>query len=197
MISKKKGVIVLSIVTILSFISIVWVSCSKPEKNPKSCAGVICANGGYCDTGVCVCPTGYEGPRCATAVVTKFIGTWDVNQKVIGSDSANIIGDSTSYIAFLKKTATPTTFFIDNFYGDASYNNIICTVNKDTSTKFTVDTLTAFHMLYDNFRVLQWSGGDIHDNNTLITTIVRIRRVNASVNWQVDTLFLSMRPHAF
>ena len=33
-----------------------------------SCTGVVCQNGGGCNNGVCVCPTGYTGTNCQTLV---------------------------------------------------------------------------------------------------------------------------------
>lgn len=48
------------IITIIGFISIVYTSCTK--KDP--CGGINCINGGACNNGRCVCPTGFEGTYC-------------------------------------------------------------------------------------------------------------------------------------
>lgn len=45
---------------------------SSCEKDP--CVNVNCQNGGSCNNGVCKCPTGYEGPTCATASIDRFVG---------------------------------------------------------------------------------------------------------------------------
>lgn len=37
-------------------------ACKKTDK----CEGKACANGGTCQEGVCVCPTGFEGANCET-----------------------------------------------------------------------------------------------------------------------------------
>ncbi len=39
-----------------------------------ACNNVTCLHGGSCGNGVCRCPTGYEGPTCATLSVNRFIG---------------------------------------------------------------------------------------------------------------------------
>ena len=53
-----------------SFTSILlYSSCEK-----DACVGVTCANGGSCSLGACKCPTGFEGPTCATPSVSRFVG---------------------------------------------------------------------------------------------------------------------------
>ena len=48
---------------------IVYTSC---EKDP--CTNVSCLNGGSCKTGVCVCPSSFEGPTCNQRVIDRFLG---------------------------------------------------------------------------------------------------------------------------
>ncbi len=40
------------------------------------CSNVICLNGGYCTSGICYCPVGYEGPQCQTRSVACFQGMY-------------------------------------------------------------------------------------------------------------------------
>ena len=51
------GVLTLGVFTI-----VLYASCSKKEED--KCTGVACLNGGACAAGICVCPSGYSGPRC-------------------------------------------------------------------------------------------------------------------------------------
>lgn len=48
---------------------VLYTSC---EKDP--CAKVTCLNGGSCNIGACKCPTAFEGPTCATQMISRFIG---------------------------------------------------------------------------------------------------------------------------
>ena len=40
------------------------------------CTNITCNNGGSCNAGLCVCPSGYEDPTCNTKVITRFLGTY-------------------------------------------------------------------------------------------------------------------------
>jgi hypothetical protein len=193
MFSKKRGVIIGSVLTLLSSLSVTYFSCTKPSGDPHTCNYVYCDNGGVCSQGKCTCPTGYEGPRCATESVSKFVGIWKVKQIVIGSTKASYIGKDSTYSINLKKSGTVTTFFIDNFYGDASYNNLVCALDSITSTDFRFDTLPAYHMVYDHFRILDGKG-TYGPNDRSIESVIRVRRLDATANWQTDTLSLTMSP---
>lgn len=43
---------------------------------PNSCDGIICYNAGSCGSGVCNCPTGWEGAQCQTAKRDRYIGIY-------------------------------------------------------------------------------------------------------------------------
>jgi len=50
---------------------------STPAPTPapsNPCAGVTCFNGGSCSGGICVCPTGWTGTYCQTAVAPASKG---------------------------------------------------------------------------------------------------------------------------
>lgn len=64
--------ILLSAMLLTSIISTaVFTSCEK-----NACDGVTCLNGGACGHGLCNCPTGYEGARCETKAVQRYLGTY-------------------------------------------------------------------------------------------------------------------------
>jgi len=44
------------------------------EKN--ACDNVTCQHGGSCSNGICLCPTGYEGPQCQTLETARYVGTY-------------------------------------------------------------------------------------------------------------------------
>ena len=195
MLTKRRNIILTAIGTLFCLFCITYISCTKTGLAPK-CNGVLCLNGGFCDSGVCKCPKGYEGNNCGTVSVAKYINTYDVVQKVIGSDSADQIGVVTNYVMFLKTTATPTTFFINNFAGVASYNDIICTLDSTNSSNFTLDTLSNFHQWYDHY-TMKGGSGHINATDSTISATFEVRILNSTVNWQRDTLQLTMKPHHF
>jgi len=199
---KKGGKLIAAIIAVFSFITIAWFSCTKAGSNLNTCNYYVCENGGYCHRDTltklvgCLCPTGYEGATCATVSVAKYVGTWDMLQVITGSDSSAFKNDTIHYTVFLKATATPTTFFIDNFGSNPYYNNIICTLDSTNSSKFIIDTISAFHLLYDNFHIV--SGyGSISSNDSSIIAHMITRHLSATSNWIDDTFYLSLKPHLF
>ena len=71
--------------TIVAFLlvstSIVFNACNK-----DLCKDITCKNNGVCRDGSCKCPTGFEGPYCATKMYEKFIGTFDGYYRCNGTD---------------------------------------------------------------------------------------------------------------
>ena len=203
--SKKSSIIIAAIVTLFSFVTITWLSCTKPANGP-SCSGVVCENAGYCVldtvnkngtkvlTPQCACPAGYEGPTCATASVAKYLGTWDITEHVTWSTQPLDNGKDTVYEVLLAKTATNTTFFMNNFFNNANYNDIICDIDSMNTSNFTIDTLSDFHELYAHYQV-KWGVGSISGNT--INASMFIRFLDATTNWQEDSVTLVLTPHQF
>ena len=203
MVSKKSSLIIAAIVTIFSFTTITWLSCSKPGKSLNSCENYVCENGGYCSvdtvnqayTPGCICPTGYEGANCATASVQKFLGTWDMVQTDTGSDSAASVGVVLKYTVNIYPTATSTTFFIGNLSNNPYYANILCTIDSVPNTSiFFLDTISATRMLYDHYQLLYGSG---MISNGSMSGSFATRHLSPTSNWVHDTFTIVMTPHQF
>ena len=190
MVSKKSSLVIAAIVTISFFLSVAYVSCTKPLVDYKySCNGVICSNGGHCDSAKCVCPVGFEGVHCETGTVDKFIGMYTMHSTVLGSDSLSLVGTDTTYAVLLRRSATPTTFFLDNFAGDPFYSSIVCTLDSNNLSHFAVDTISHISMVYDHYRIRDGQG-TMAGNSILI--YIRVRHLTPNVNWQNDTLRLQL-----
>jgi len=190
MVNKKSSLVIAAIVTISFFLSVAWVSCTKPLENYKySCNNVVCNNNGYCDSAKCVCPVGYEGAHCEIGSVKKFFGAYGLKATIIGSDSVTWVNRDTTYDVLLRNTATPTTFFIDNFAGDPFYSSIVCTIDSTHNHNFYFDTTSRTNMVYDHYRIKGGFGYLVGDS---IKATVFIRHLNATVNWQNDTMTLLM-----
>ena len=187
---KRSNFIIAALLVLFSVITVAYMSCSKATNGPM-CTGTTCTNGGVCSINdtthkpMCTCPTGYEGTNCSTVSVNKFLGGWNMRQIVTGSDSTAYNNDTSYYQVTLAAAHTPTTFFIDNFFNDQEYNNIICTLDPTNSNNFGIDTISAYFMVYNHF-IIQGGYGDI--NNDTINAILYIQFKNASTNWQIDTI---------
>jgi len=51
--------------------TIIYSSCVQ-----NVCNNVSCQNGGSCISGLCTCPTGYEGTQCQTLSISRYLGTY-------------------------------------------------------------------------------------------------------------------------
>ncbi len=196
MLTNKSRIIIAAMGTILCFLSAVYVSCTKIGPSP-SCNGVVCKNGGYCNHGSCVCPVGYEGTDCGTASVAKFIGAWDVKQTTIGSDSPSVKGQVSNYTTFFKNTATPTTFFIDNFLGNPNYNQLVCIIDSVNTNNFVIDTIRDQNMIFGTVYIRPNSNGSFITATRRVSANVVLRHLTATHNWQIDTFAMDMKPHNF
>lgn len=76
--------------------AIFYSSCKKDR-----CTDVVCVNGGYCDGGNCVCPTGFEGDSCQNYSRNRWVGNYN------GGDSCSVVGARGYNIVFLAVLNNP------------------------------------------------------------------------------------------
>ena len=110
---------------------------------------------------------------------------------ISGSDSVNFRHDTIRYSVSLTNTATPTTFFINNFSNDPYYNKIICTLDSTNSFNFLLDTISAYHLLYDHYHLL-YGYGYISANDSFIRADLATRHLSPTSNWINDTMIFIM-----
>jgi len=192
MVSKHSGW-VFTVIGVLAIIFSVsnFSSCTKPlEDNPYSCNYVICSNGGKCDSGMCHCPLGYEGSDCSVKTVQKYYGHWNTWFINIGSDSADQLGKVKNFMMEFKPSATLSTFFIYNFDGNSSYNNVLCRLDSLNDSLFLIDTSAAQNMYYDVYKIRKGWGTIIGDT---IKGELYTRRITSTFNWRNDTFKIVMR----
>ena len=119
------------------------------------------------------------------------MGTWRMMQIIAGSDSVGFVKDTSYYSVNLTKSATPTTFLITNLTGNPYYNNIICTMDSTNSAVFTIDTISAYHMLFDHYRMM-YGFGYVTTSDTFIRADLSTKHLSATSNWINDTFTLML-----
>lgn len=122
--NKLKTLAFTGFVTLAVFSMIAYTSCSKDK-----CEGVICSNGGACDsnTGTCNCALGYEGNTCENKSVTKFGGIYSaVDNCPLGSRTGNELKYS---VSLLPVNSDATKMSIIGIGG--SDVSVTATVSKD------------------------------------------------------------------
>jgi hypothetical protein len=101
--------------------------------NKNKCHDVLCLNQGVCDGGSCVCPVGFEGPRCATLTRDKFIFTYR------GGDTCGADPSSMHYtpyqIHLLAVLHDSLEMTLKNFINNME-DSAICTIQSTDSFTF-------------------------------------------------------------
>ncbi len=202
MVRRKSSLFIAAVLCIFSFAAITWLSCNKGGVTPVRCEGVVCENGGYCyvDTTTkktkCSCPTGTEGANCAIVSVDKYVGNWSMRQIITELDSLGTVTmlNDTSYFALsIAKSATPTTFFINNFDNNPYYNNIICALDSVNSSIFYIDSISDAHMIFSSFKLKPGGyGGFTTVGDTVITGTFTIRKLSSTYNWMDETILFKL-----
>jgi len=98
---KRNKARIVSITIIVVLFTTIYCSCKKDGGNSK-CQNVVCKNGGKCDTGVCICPSGYSGINCETGFV-------------ITSNDINTQGNVNSTNSCLSASIRHDTIFISTY----------------------------------------------------------------------------------
>lgn len=100
-----KSIVIPAFTVIAVFAAIVYSSCNRDK-----CKSVVCAYGGVCNGGACICPSGYEGSNCETVSRDKFLGNWYVYEKGSITESGHYA------ISIVPGDNDITQVYIRNFY---------------------------------------------------------------------------------
>ena len=145
--SIKSGIFIAALGTLLSFLSVAYMSCSKAVLNPAICQDLICRNGGHCysdtvmsspryNSHYCVCPLGWEGDSCTFRSTSKFVGTWIMNETYIGSNNASVRGYTRTYNDSFAYSSTPYIMFFVNFQNNPSLTEVPCLIDSTNNNTF-------------------------------------------------------------
>jgi hypothetical protein len=155
--SLKSSILITSIGAVLTFLSVVYVSCQKAELNPEICQDLICQHGGYCfqdtfhHTHYCKCPFGYTGDSCTVLINAKFVGTWTVHETVAISNNPSYTNTTRNYIDTIVAGNVPNGFFINNFTGDKTFYEVPCVIDSSRVT----NSLNNHFTFYPQFAPVQ------------------------------------------
>ncbi len=74
--ARLKTIAFSALFAIAAFVSVTYTSC-----NSDKCKAIVCAYGGVCKDGACICAAGYEGTQCEIVSREKYKGVWQVFEK--------------------------------------------------------------------------------------------------------------------
>lgn len=117
--ARIKSIVLSAFGAIAVFSAVTYSSCEGDK-----CKSIVCAYGGVCTDGQCLCPTGYEGPQCETVTRERYLGTWVVTEN--GS-----ITDAAQYTISIEKGDNISELRIKNFR-NLFVNNVSAFVKGDT-----------------------------------------------------------------
>ena len=119
--ARFKTIILAAFGAISAFTAVTFTSCTTDK-----CKSVVCAYGGVCNAGACICQSGYEGTFCETVSRDKFIHTWIVVE-------TGTLSSTASYTVTVQPGTdnTQTSLVIQNFYNKFTVP-VLATVKADT-----------------------------------------------------------------
>jgi len=81
--ARFKTILLSALGALTAFTAVTSSSCSEDK-----CKAIVCAYGGVCTDGQCLCPSGYEGPQCETITRTRYLGIWNITEDGTYSNAA-------------------------------------------------------------------------------------------------------------
>lgn len=121
-----RNIYVTGLFTLMVFFSVAYTACSKgsePAPSKNECSTVNCKNGGSCFNGSCTCNAGFEGTLCEYESIERYLGTWSVSEKIVGSSVDSLRGKLRTYTCVINKQEA-TKFVIDDLTGRPEYDGV-------------------------------------------------------------------------
>lgn len=81
--ARLKTIVLSALGAMAAFSAVTYSSC-----NNDKCKAIVCAYGGTCNEGKCICQSGYEGAQCETITRNRYLDVWQVLEKGTISTSA-------------------------------------------------------------------------------------------------------------
>jgi len=148
---QRKAIIITTILTLLSFGAIIYTSCRKDR-----CKRLVCQNGGTCNDGFCICPSGYTGTYCQIANVSSIAfknktfttAHLTINGLEYTVDSGHTLTFTGGHGDSLKGTATTRGLYGINV--PIKFSPIVFPVRNTTVYELNVDSTYFFLMANDS-----------------------------------------------
>jgi hypothetical protein len=142
--ARLKSIVLSALGVMAAFSAVTYTSC-----NNDPCKAIICAYGGTCTEGDCICPSGYEGTHCEVVTRDKYEGVWTVFED--GSSTM-----AAQYEVKIIKGSGNTDMIISNFYNRFPGAQVNVRVKGDSLfiPQQTVDNYTiegAGHLNWEEF----------------------------------------------
>lgn len=118
--ARLKSIILSALGVAAIFTTVTVSSC-----NNDPCKAIVCAYGGTCTEGDCICPSGYEGTHCEVVTRKKYEGTWTVFED-------GTVTNSAQYEITFSNGEGATEMTINNFYNRFALKQVNVRVKGDT-----------------------------------------------------------------
>lgn len=118
--ARLKSIVLSAVGAIAVFSTVTITSC-----NDDPCKAIVCAYGGTCTEGECLCPSGYEGTHCEIVTREKYEGVWTVFED-------GTVTKPAQYEIRIKNGVGATDMTISNFYNRFPGNDVSVRVKGDS-----------------------------------------------------------------
>ena len=118
--ARLKSIVLSACGVLAAFSAVTYTSC-----NNDPCKAIVCAYGGTCTDGDCLCPSGYEGTHCEIVTRKKYEGVWTVFEDGTSTNPAQ-------YEIKIVNGQGNTDMIISNFYNRFPGNQVNIRVKGDS-----------------------------------------------------------------
>lgn len=119
---RLQAILFSAVAALASFTAVTFTACKQDK-----CKGIVCAYGGVCQDGRCLCPAGYEGPQCETINRDRYKGTWQVAED-------GTVSSESLYPVTIENGTEMTDILIKSMYNKALGGDVRASVKGDTLT---------------------------------------------------------------
>jgi len=125
---------------------------------PNSCDGITCFNGGSCGSGVCNCPSGFEGVNCEAEKRSRYLGVYggftECNNGAMTIDTVTVVpaNRGTLSVDVYFKSISPKVLQGYVSSNESTYSIII--TNGDSTKSGSIEYLRTFDATLQSDKVL-------------------------------------------
>lgn len=127
MLKRLRTILLAAVASAALFAAVVFSACNKPsEPQNDPCAEKTCLNNGTCIDGSCSCTAGFTGEQCQVKVADRYLGKWEMSQKVESSPDSTSLGQSKTYVVTIKqRSGSAVLLEMEGILGDNNYTAVL------------------------------------------------------------------------